>query len=111
MSRIAWTRTALARTAEYVVLLVLVPPSPWLFALLAVVVSHHYDIVYRPRTRGRDVPGWLRIAAGGWGLRPLAIAAGVALDEATAAAAVLTVALAVLIAAETIVDIARTRAR
>ena len=36
------------------------------FALIAALVFHHYDLVYRPRFQGVAPPTWWNFAAGGW---------------------------------------------
>jgi hypothetical protein len=36
------------------------------FALIAALVFHHYDLVYRPRFQGHAPPAWWSFAAGGW---------------------------------------------
>lgn len=36
------------------------------YAYLSVLAFHHYDVVYRNRTRGTFPPDWLRLAGGGW---------------------------------------------
>jgi len=36
------------------------------FALIAALVFHHYDLVYRPRFQGHAPPAWWSVVAGGW---------------------------------------------
>jgi hypothetical protein len=36
------------------------------FALIAALVFHHYDLVYRPRFQGHAPPAWWSFVAGGW---------------------------------------------
>ncbi|MEX2487330.1 MAG: DUF5941 domain-containing protein [Nitriliruptoraceae bacterium] len=103
--RLGWTLPALARVVEYGVVLAVVGASPWTFALLATIAYHHYDAVYRPRTRGSNPPRWLGF--GGWPVRAglLAIAGFVGL--AIPVAVVMTCVLATVYVTETIVDIRR----
>jgi hypothetical protein len=66
-----WLVVPALRVVEYGTLLgvaLLLPAGQrWtVFALLAAVVHHHYEQVYRPRYTGRDVPDGLVVALGGW---------------------------------------------
>lgn len=109
IARLRWIGMAIARAIEYGVVLATVGASAWTFALIATVAYHHYDIVYRPRTRGRDVPRWVRRAAGTWPGRCALLAAGWWFGQVHIVAGVLTVALAVVFVGETLVDLARDR--
>ncbi len=105
--RLGWTLPALARIVEYGAVLVLVGASPWTFALLATIAYHHYDVVYRPRTRGHAPPRWLNL--GGWPVRVAAIVADALAVVVVFAAAVMTVTLAAVYVIETWTDIRRAR--
>lgn len=74
--RFGWIVPALLRLGEYATVLVLgrrADAGPAVFALLAVVVLHHYDLVYLDRMTPR--PRLADMAAGGWEGRMLVLLA------------------------------------
>lgn len=80
-TRLGWLVPPLLRTAEYGLLLRMAVLDGGrldggrlgrCYAFLAALAYHHYDVVYRIRTRGIPPPTWLRLAGGGWEIRLLA---------------------------------------
>ncbi|MEP6462834.1 MAG: DUF5941 domain-containing protein [Frankiaceae bacterium] len=75
-ARLDWLVPPLLRTVEYGLLLRLAGLNSGglagCYALLAAVAYHHYDVVYRIRTRRSAPPRWLQMAGGGWDGRLLA---------------------------------------
>ena len=124
LPRLDWLAPSLLRTLEYAAAIALLPASVWTYLWLATVAYHHYDLVYRVRTRGTPTPTWLVQALGGWEGRTLVLVAlavsgagesvlatlVVALAATGAGEAVLAtlvVALAVVLTGETLVDLRR----
>jgi hypothetical protein len=69
--RFAWAVPGFIRVSEYGALLWMAAAAgdsshAAAFALVAALVFHHYDLVYRPRFQGTAPPAWLGFAAGGW---------------------------------------------
>jgi hypothetical protein len=100
--RLSWPVPALLRLLEYGAILLLVGSSPWAYALAATVAFHHYDIVYRGRTRGVLPPRWLMAVTGGWELRTVLLVAAAALGEPVTIAATLTTILAPIFLVEAV---------
>lgn len=75
-TRLGWLVPPALRAVEYGLLLRLAvladEPLPLSYAFLAVLAYHHYDLMYRRKSRGVAPPRWLRLAAGGWDLRLVA---------------------------------------
>lgn len=68
---LAWLVAPLLRATDYAVVAVVgfradAGAGAALFAWLAPVVLHHYDIVYRLRHQHRPPPAWLRAVTLGW---------------------------------------------
>jgi hypothetical protein len=68
---LAWIVPPLLRALEYgflIALTALVEPDalPFCFAFLGVLAYHHYDIVYRLRSRQAEPPTWVGAGGGGW---------------------------------------------
>jgi hypothetical protein len=71
IDRFAWAVPGFLRVAEYGGLLWIAANAgdsshAAAFALIAALVFHHYDLVYRPRFQGTAPPAWVGFAAGGW---------------------------------------------
>jgi len=68
-ARLGWLAPPLIQLVSYVVILGLIfgdrKLGPATFALLAAVIYHHYDIVYRLRAGAGLIPRWVAIALGG----------------------------------------------
>jgi hypothetical protein len=69
--RVAWAVPGFLRVCEYGSLLWIAASAgdsshPAAFALIAALVFHHYDLVYRPRFQGIAPPTWWNYVAGGW---------------------------------------------
>ncbi|MBX6168757.1 MAG: hypothetical protein IRY84_14110 [Thermobispora bispora] len=105
LGRLDWLTPPLLRAAEFltIILLGLATDTPkWLlFALIYVIGYHTYDTVYRTR-QGIWPPQWIFLAGLGWEVRLLIIGAAAALGVLTPVAAILTVYLLVLFAAESV---------
>jgi len=74
LASLDWLVPVLLRAGEYGALLAIAaaagPSSePAVFALLAAIAFHHYDLVYRLRHRNETPPTWLRVVALGAGGR------------------------------------------
>ena len=100
--RLSWPVPALLRVLEYGAILLLVGSSSWAYALAATVAFHHYDIVYRGRTRGDLPPRWLAVVTGGWELRTALLVTGAALGSPVTAAVILTSVLAPILLVEAV---------
>jgi hypothetical protein len=100
--RLSWPIPSLLRLLEYGAILLLVGGSAWAYALAATVAFHHYDIVYRGRTRGVLPPRWLMAVTGGWELRTALLVAAAALGEPVTIAAILTTILAPVLIVEAV---------
>jgi hypothetical protein len=100
--RLSWPVPSLLRLLEYGAILLLVGSSPWAYALAATVAFHHYDIVYRGRTRGALPPRWLMAVTGGWELRTALLVAAAALGDPVTIAATLTTILAPILLVEAV---------
>jgi len=107
LPRLDWLAPSLLRTLEYAAAIALLPASVWTYLWLATVAYHHYDLVYRIRTRGTPTPTWLVRALGGWEGRTLVLVALAVSGAGEAVLATLVVALASVLAAETLVDLRR----
>ena len=109
-ARLGWLTPPVIQLVAYgVVLGIVVGDSllgPASFALLAVVIYHHYDVVYRLRAGAGMVPRWLAIALGGnLGRSVLVVVLGTALtrgDVLSAAIWLLTAYLAVVAVGESV---------
>jgi hypothetical protein len=102
-----WLSPSLLRALEYAAAISLLPSGPWTYLWLATVAYHHYDLVYRVRTRGTPTPTWLVRALGGWEGRTLVLV-GIALTGAgDGVLVVLVVLLAAVLAGETLSDLRR----
>jgi hypothetical protein len=99
---LSWPVPALLRLLEYGAVLLLVGSSPWAYALAATVAFHHYDIVYRGRTRGVLPPRWLVVVTGGWELRTALLVVAAALGSPVTIAAILTSILAPILLVEAV---------
>jgi hypothetical protein len=69
--RFAWAVPGFLRVCEYGGLLWVAANAgdsshAAAFALIAALVFHHYDLVYRPRFQGVAPPTWWNLVAGGW---------------------------------------------
>jgi hypothetical protein len=74
--RLRWLMPPLLRTCEYGWIIALAAAdgsAAGAFALLAVLVFRHYDVVYRIRHQGVAPPQWIEALAGGWPIRMIAI--------------------------------------
>ena len=118
--RLDWLVPPLLQLGEYVFLIAVAlaghVPTPLLFALIAVIALHHYDVVYRVRrdtARGTASaaaarpppaapPSWIAKAGLGWEGRMLAAALGAMLGAEVFAFAVLAVYLWVLFGWESV---------
>jgi hypothetical protein len=100
--RLSWPVPALLRVLEYVSVLLLVGSTPWAYALAATLAFHHYDIVYRGRTRGDLPPRWLAAVTGGWELRTALLVTGAALGAPVTVAVILTSVLAPILVVEAV---------
>ena len=73
-AKLGWMTPPTIQLVAYVVALGLIVNDALLgaatFALLAAVIYHHYDVVYRIRANAAQPPHWLSVALGG-NLRPL----------------------------------------
>ena len=101
-----WLSPSLLRTLEYAAAISLLPAGPWAYLWLATVAYHHYDLVYRVRTRGTPTPTWLVRALGGWEGRTLVLV-GLALTGTGDVLVVLVVLLAAVLVGETLSDLRR----
>lgn len=103
--RLDWLVPPAIRAIEYGYLAVLGfdqgVPRPLVYTLLAVLVYHHYDTVYRTR-QGLWPPDWVYQAGLGWDGRMLIAAGAAAVGFATPAYAVLAVYLGVLFGWESV---------
>lgn len=77
--RLDWLVPPILRVAEYTFIAVVglssTAPRPVVYALLAAMAFHHYDLVYRVRQR-IEPPGWVNLAGLGWDGRMLIVAVG-----------------------------------
>ncbi|WP_211244419.1 DUF5941 domain-containing protein [Actinospica robiniae] len=68
-ARLGWLAPPLIQLVSYVVMIGLIfgdrKLGPAAFALLAAVIYHHYDIVYRLRAGAGQMPRWVAVALGG----------------------------------------------
>lgn len=97
--RLGWIVPALLRVGEYATMLVLgwrADARHAVFALLAVVVLHHYDLVYLDRMAPR--PRLADVAAGGWEGRTLVLLAAAYAGAVTPVSVVATVWIGLLLA-------------
>lgn len=109
-ARLGWLAPALIQLIAYCVILGMIVGDRLLgaasFALLSVVIYHHYDVVYRLRAGAGLVPHWLSVALGGnLGRSVLVVVLATWLrdgDALTAAVWVLTGYLAVVAVAESV---------
>ncbi len=103
--RLDWLVPPAIRAIEYGYLAVLGfsqgVPRPLVYTLLAVLVYHHYDTVYRTR-QGLWPPDWVYQAGLGWDGRMLIAAVAAALGFATPAYAALALYLGVLFGWESV---------
>jgi phosphatidylglycerophosphate synthase len=88
-ARLGWLAAPLIQLVAYAVILGLIVGDsllgPASFALLAAVIYHHYDLVYRLRAGAGLVPRWLAIALGGnLGRSVLVVVLGTALARGSA---------------------------
>ena len=107
VGRLAWLLPPLLRLGEYGLVLALAARSepaalPLLYALLAVLAFHHYDLVYRLRGHGPTPPVWLSWLGGGWDGRSLVLLAAAAGGRLPEAAALLAVWCAALFVGESV---------
>lgn len=69
LAKLGWLVPPLIQGVSYLVVLGLIVADRMLgaacFALLAAVIYHHYDVVYRIRANAGQPPRWLSIALGG----------------------------------------------
>lgn len=105
--RLDWLAPSLLRTLEYAAAIALLPVSLWTYLWLATVAYHHYDLVYRVRTRGTSTPAWLVRALGGWEGRTLVVVALAAGGGGEPVLAALVVVLAAVLTGETLLDLRR----
>jgi hypothetical protein len=94
--RLAWLLPPLLRIGEYAFALALGSRTdssvlPVVYALLAAVAFHHYEIVYRLRHQRVAPPPWVYALGGGWDGRMLLLALLFALGALKAGVAVLAV--------------------
>ena len=73
---LGWFTPPLLRVGEYAFFIVVAASSgaqtrPAVYALLAAVAFHHYDLVYRLRHQNLTAPAWVRRAGLGWDGRML----------------------------------------
>ncbi len=104
---VQWLVPPLLRIAEYGLVL-------WLgwrsgpnalgavYALLAALAFHHYDVVYRLRHQKVPPPLWVRYIGGGWGLRMLVLTIAALADVFVPVAATLAVWCATIYVAESV---------
>jgi hypothetical protein len=92
--KFGWLVPPLIQAVAYVVVLGLILADPLLgaasFTLLAAVIYHHYDVVYRIRANAGQPPHWLSVALGGnLGRSVLVVLLGTAIGSGRALSAVL----------------------
>jgi hypothetical protein len=115
VGRLTWLLPPSLRAGEYgfaltVGLLAGGTALPSVFALLAAVAFHHYDLVYRIRHQSAPPPRWVRLLGGGWEGRTLLLALFSITGTLTSGAAVLAVLLGGLFTVESVASwIARVR--
>lgn len=104
--RFNWLVPGLIHAAEYVAILQLCRiggvSGPVTYGFLAVLVFHHYDLVYRLAQQRVAPPSWVEAAGGGWPARLAFVLVVVAADVAVPAVAIATVVLALGYAAESV---------
>jgi uncharacterized membrane protein (UPF0136 family) len=104
--RTGWMTPPLLRTAEYGLYVALAALAGTghaaVYALLAAVAFHHYDIVYRLGLRGVAPPAWVRRLGLGWEGRMLVVAGAAAADLLPVAAWTLAAWCAVLFVPESV---------
>ncbi len=75
-TRLSWLVPPVLRAAEYGLVLRMADLAgerlETAYAFLAVLAYHHYDLMYRIRSRGTPPPRWVGLVGGGWDLRLLA---------------------------------------
>lgn len=105
-TRLSWLVPPALRAAEYGLLLRLaalagerLEPA---YAFLAVLAYHHYDLMYRIRSRGTPPPRWVGWAGGGWDLRLLLAFAALRAGRLRPALALGTIALGGIFLAESV---------
>jgi phosphatidylglycerophosphate synthase len=92
--RFGWLVPPLIQAVSYLVVLGLILADPLLgaasFTLLAAVIYHHYDVVYRIRANAGQPPHWLSVALGGnLGRSVLVVLLGTAIGSGRVLSAVL----------------------
>ena len=102
-----WLTPSLLRTLEYAAAIALLPAGPWTYLWLATVAYHHYDLVYRVRTRGTPTPTWLVRALGGWEGRTLVLVGLALTGTGDVVLVVMVVLLAAVLTGETLSDLRR----
>ncbi len=105
--RLDWLAPSLLRALEYAAAIALLPAGVWTYLWLATVAYHHYDLVYRVRTRGTPTPAWLVRSLGGWEGRTLLVAVLAVTGAAEPVLAGLVVVLAAVLTGETLLDLRR----
>lgn len=74
--RLQWLVPPLLRATEYAFVIVTAAAAdalPAAYALLAAIVFHHYEIVYRLRHQNVPPPAWVSSLGGGWAGRMLVV--------------------------------------
>lgn len=109
--RIGWLTPPLLRLGEYgfyVALAGLSPSAaPAIYALVAAMAFHHYDVVYRLRHQKLNPPQWVQRLGLGWEGRMLVMVAAAATGHLTTAAWVLACWSALLFVSESIASWSR----
>ena len=114
--RFAWAVPAFLRLGEYGAYIWVAANAsdstqPAAFALIAALVFHHYDLVYRTRFQGQGPPGWVGDVAGGFDGRLILVTLLFAADLLPAGMFVLAAALGALFVVECATSWARLSVR